>query len=166
MFSIPITGEEFTIDVEESCTIFELKEAIDEEIGVGPRRQALFLLGYPLTEDAAQLKDFPQTYKTFNVVLPKEGGERDRTLKGPREVVTDKEVFLITGGRLNFQAILLHADQEEWIKLKSKKFGVVKHIEGDEIGKRIFHFRVYEVKNEGRIDLRTENGLEKVYLVI
>ena len=74
-------------------------------------------------------------------------------------------MFLITGGRHNFQAILLHADREEWIKLKSKRFGVVKHIEGDEIGKRIFHFRVYEVKCEGCIDIRHENDREKVYLV-
>ena len=66
----------------------------------------------------------------------------------PREFFSSQEVFLITEKRDNFQAILLHANQEEWIKLKSKRFGVVKHIEENGIGKRIFHFRVYEVKSD------------------
>ena len=74
-------------------------------------------------------------------------------------------MFLITGEKHNFQAIHLDADREEWIKLKSKRFGVVKRIDGAEIGKRIFQFRVYEVKCEGCIDLRHEDGREKVYLV-
>ena len=131
-------------------------------IGLGPSKQVLFLLEYPLTEDAELLKDLPQ--KTIYLVLPKDGGERDRTEKGPRKV---KEVFLIKGTRSNFEAILLQANKEHWIKLKSgRQFGVVKHIEGEEIGKRMFKFWVYELKKEGSIALRTEDGNGMVYLVI
>jgi len=155
-------GDDFTIDVVPSCTILELKEFIDEEIGVGPSRQKLFYFGYPLTEEDAQIQDFLSVSNTFTVVLPE---EKDRTGKAT-EFISNKERFLITGGRLNFQAILLQANEQEWKKLKSRRFGVARHVEGEETGKRIFQMRVYEVKTEGRIDMRTENGEEKVYLVI
>jgi len=159
-------GHDFMIDVEESSTVFNLKESIDEEIGVGTSRQDIFMLGYPLTDDDALLKDFTKFCSSFTVVVPAQGREKDLSGKKPREFFSYREVFLITGERQNFQAILLDAYSEERIRLKSKKFGVVKHIEGkDELGKRIFHFRVYEVKREGSICLRHEDGREKVYLV-
>ena len=151
--------------MEESFTVLQLKEAIDEELGVVAARQALFLLGYPLTEDGALLKDLLHSCNTLSLVLS-EGGGRDRTGKRPREVTSDQELFLIKGQRSNFEAILLDANKEQWIQLKSGKFGVVKRIEGEEIGKRIFHFSQYEVKKGGSIALRTEDGTLKVYLVI
>ena len=95
-----------------------------------------------------------------------EGEERNRPGKGPREVFSDKEGFLIRGQGSKKESIRLQANTEQWIKLKSGKFGVVKHVEGEENGKRIFHFWQYEVKNEGSIALRTEDGKDKVYLVI
>merc|ERR1712055_173915 len=159
-------GHNFMIDVEESSTVFNLKESIDEEIGVGTSRQDIFFLGYPLTDDDALLKDFTKFSSSFTVVVPAQGKEKDLSGKKPREFFSYREVFLITGERQNFQAILLDAYSEERIRLKSKKFGVVKHIEGkDELGKRIFHFRVYEVKREGSICLRHEDGRDKVYLI-
>ena len=69
LFSIHITGEEFTVAVEESFTVLELKEAINEEIGLGPSKQELFLLGYPLTEDGALLKDLLHICRTCILVL-------------------------------------------------------------------------------------------------
>jgi len=158
-------GDDFTINVKPSCTILELKEFIDEEIGVGPSRQKLFYFGYPLTEEDALIQDFLSISNTFTVVLPEDGAKKDRTGKAT-EFISNKERFLITGGRLNFQAIRLQANEQEWIKLKSRRFGVARHVEGEETGKRIFQMRVYQVKTEGRIDMRTENGEEKVYLVI
>ena len=165
LFSIHIKGEEFTVAVEESWTVLKLKEAIDDQIGVVAARQALFLLGYPLTENGALLKDLLHICRTFSLVLS-EGGKRNRTGKGPREVTSDEELFLIREQGSNFEAILLQANTEQWIKLESGYFGVVKHIEGEESGKRIFHFWQYEVKTEGSIAMRTEDGTDKVYLVI
>merc|ERR1719495_1223560 len=161
-------GHDFMIDVEESSTVFNLKESIDEEIGVGTSRQQIFMVGYPLTDDDALLKDFTKFCSTFTVIVPAQGLDKDFafTEKKPKQVISYREVFLITGERQNFQAIHLNANSKAPIKLKSKRFGVVNHIEGkNEIGKRIFHFQVYEVKREGSICLRNEDGGEKVYLV-
>merc|ERR1719309_1214630 len=132
-------GHDFMIDVEESSTVFNLKESIDEEIGVGASRQDIFMLGYPLTDDDALLKDFTKFCSTFTVVVPAQGQDKDFAFTGkkPKQVISDREVFLITGERQNFQAIHLNANSKTPIKLKSKKFGVVNHIEGkNEIGKR------------------------------
>jgi len=158
-------GHDFMIDVEESSTVFNLKESIDEEIGVGTSSQDIFMLGYPLTDDDALLEDFTKFCSTFTVVVPAQGTKKDRVGKKPIEFVSDREVFLITGVSKNPEAKLLTANDEDWITLKSKRFGVTKHIEGEELGKRIFHFRVYEVKREGCICLRHEDGRDKVYLI-
>jgi len=157
-------GHDFMIDVEESSTVFNLKESIDEEIGVGTSSQDIFMLGYPLTDDDALLEDFTKFCSTFTVVIPAQGAKKDKGKK-PIEFVSDREVFLITGVSKNPEAKLLSANDEDWITLKSKRFGVTKHIEGEELGKRIFHFRVYEVKREGCICLRHEDGRDKVYLI-
>jgi len=156
-------GHDFMIDVEESSTVFNLKESIDEEIGVGASRQDIFMLGFPLTDDDALLKDFTKFCNSFTVVVPAQGQEKDFAFAKPKpkQVISYREVFLITGGKV----IHLDANSKEAIKLKSKKFGFSKHIEGDEFGKRIFHFREYEVKREGSICLRHEDGRDKVYLV-
>jgi len=161
-------GHDFMIDVEESSTVFNLKESIDEEIGVGTSRQDIFMLGYPLTDDDALLKDFTKFCSTFTVVVPAQGQDKDFAFAKPKpkQVISYREVFLITGERQNFQAIHLNANSKTPIKLKSKKLRVVKHIEGkDELGKQRFHFEEYEVKREGSICLRHEDGREKVYLV-
>merc|ERR1719495_62204 len=161
-------GHDFMIDVEESSTVFNLKESIDEEIGVGTSRQEIFMVGYPLTDDDALLKDFTKFCSTFTVVVPAQGQDKDLafTKPKPKQVISYREVYLITGERQNFQAIHLNANSKVPIKLKSKRFGVVNHIEGkDEIGKQRFHFQVYVVKREGSICLRHEDGGEKVYLV-
>merc|ERR1711909_31025 len=159
-------GHDFMIDVEESSTVFNLKESIDEEIGVGTSRQDIFMLGYPLTDDDALLKDFTKFCSTFTVVVPAQGAKKDRVGKKPIEFRSYKAVFLITEGSNSPETKHLDANDEEWIKLKTQRFGIVKHIEGEELGKRIFHFRVYEVKREGCICLRHEDGRDKVYLII
>jgi len=159
-------GHDFMIDVGESSTVLNLKESIDEEIGVGTSRQDIFMLGYPLTDDDALLEDFTKFCSTFTVVIPAQGAKKDRVGKKPIEFRSYKAVFLITEGSKYPEVKHLDANDEEWIQLKTKRFGIVKHIEGEELGKQRFHFRVYEVKREGCICLRHEDGRDKVYLVI
>merc|ERR1719209_1288737 len=74
-------GHDFMIDVEESSTVFNLKESIDEEIGVGTSRQDIFMLGYPLTDDDALLKDFTKFCSSFTVVVPAQGAKKDKGKK-------------------------------------------------------------------------------------
>ena len=147
-----------------SATIPQLKEAIDAKIGVVPSKQELFFLGYPLSESDGQIGDLLQMSRTFNLVLPdefKESGKTDRVSM----FYTDKKTFLINGSKHSFDAIQLLPNRKSPIILKSKKFGLVDHIEG-ELRKRIFQFRVFEVRQVGSIEMTTENGEEKVYLVV
>ena len=107
--------------------------------------------------------------RTFNLVLSAEGASKGFGMSSkpkPRGFFCDKEMFLITGKEFSFKAIQLKPNQEEQIRLKSNRFGVVQQIEGSELGKRIFHLRLYEVEREGRIERWTENGEDKVFLVI
>ena len=135
-------------------------------MGVDPSDQQLYFLGFPLAEPEMQITEFLEMSKTFNLVLPEEDDDKSFLFgRSPRGIASDKEMFLITGGRLNFTSILIRANSEEWIKLKSNRFGVVQDIEGETSGSRIFQVRIYEVKEKGSISLRTVDGTNKVFLV-
>ena len=135
-------------------------------MGVDPSDQQLYFLGFPLAEPEMQITEFLQMSKTFNLVLPEEDDDKSILFgRSPRGFASDKEMFLVTGARLNFTSILLRSNSEEWMKLKSKRFGVVQDIEGESSGSRVFQVRIYEVKEEGSISLRTVDGTNKVFLV-
>ena len=70
---------------------------------------------------------------------------------------SEKAIFLHHGTSENFQSILLKPERENKVKLKSKKFGIVYHTEGD-VGNRIFHVRRYEIPED-----INETGSVKVY---
>ena len=69
---------------------------------------------------------------------------------------SEKEIFLYHGASENFQSLLLKPERENKVKLKSKKFGIVYHTEG-EVGNRIFHVRRYEIPED-----MNESGSVKV----
>ena len=129
-----------------------------------PCKQELFFLGYPLSDSDGQIGDLLHMSRTFNLVLPdesKEPGKTDRVSM----FYTDRKIFLINGSKHSFDAIQLLPDRKSPIILKSKKFGLVDHFEG-ELHNRIFQFRVFEVKQVGSIAMTTENGEEKVFLEV
>merc|ERR1711915_255449 len=158
-------GENVPLYLEPSKTVKDLKEAVDEKIGVDPADQKVFVLGYPLDDDDVKLEELLDMSHTFNVSLPDTSGNKGKGAK----FMSDKDVFLTNGKRFNFQAIQLFAKTVEKIELKSNKFGLVRHVEG-EVGKRIFHLRRYtvdkETEKETRIETRTDATEEqRVYLI-
>merc|ERR1711915_281009 len=159
-------GENVPLYLEPSKTVKDLKEAVDEKIGVDPADQKVSVLGYPLDDDDIKLEELLDMSHTFNVGLPDTSGNKGKGAK----FMSDRNVFLINGKRFNFQAIQLFAKTVEKIELKSNKFGLVRHVEG-EVGKRIFHLRRYavdkETEKETRIETRTDDANEeqKVYLI-
>merc|ERR1719341_2261856 len=126
--------------------------------------QELYFLGFPMEEPTTKITEFLEMSKTFNLVLREEDADK-RLLFGrsPRGFVSDKEMFLINGHRFNFQPMELRANSEEWIKLKSNKFGVAQDTEG-EFGSRIFQVRIYKAKKRGSITLRSVNAVNEVFL--
>merc|ERR1719341_2924658 len=121
-----------------------------------------------MEEPEMPIADFLETSKTFELVLPEEDDDKSMLSlfgRSPRGVTSDKEMFLITGGRFNFKTILLKANSKEWIKLRGQRFGVVQDIEGEISGSRIFQVRIYMAKKEGSISLDTVDGANEVFLV-
>ena len=117
---------DFNLDVSASSTIHELKEAIQKETGVVPNEQELYCLGLQLDEADTKITDFLEVSKTFNLVLPDEDADK-ATFSRKTQFSCDKDVFLLTGFGFNFQSILLKANTDERIQLKSKKFGMILH---------------------------------------
>eukprot|EP00091_Calanus_sinicus_P020989 TRINITY_DN6012_c0_g1_i5.p1 TRINITY_DN6012_c0_g1~~TRINITY_DN6012_c0_g1_i5.p1 ORF type:complete len:118 (-),score=22.37 TRINITY_DN6012_c0_g1_i5:127-480(-) len=95
------------------------------------------------------------------MVLSAEVGDKAFT-GGKTHVTSDRNVFLITGGIHNFKSILLKADEDKRIKLRSKKFGVAQDITGMS-GQRVYTVKIYEADGKGYISLNLENGEYKVY---
>ena len=159
---ISFLGEEFDIYYEPTETIAELKKRVEEEEGYEPERQKLFWQFF-LLEDNSYVEDFLKDGDALTLSLP-------TATKKPTKLESDKEQFVIHGHSRNFECSLLLPDRPEKIKLKSKKFGVVYHTEGD-IGNRVFYVRRYELpkninKDGTTIQLRSQGNDTKVVLVI
>merc|ERR1712212_1456474 len=165
---IEFEGQNNFIDVPSSCTVSQLKEHIDHRLGHYPPSQKLFYLGLQLEDDAdSEISEFLESGfgNSFNLIVDHASSEK-RQAPG-RQFSTEKEMFLIVGGRTNFEAIHLRSGQKEIKKLKAKtfnpleKFGLSENCEG-EAGKRTFQVRIYEVQEEGSIIIMADGDGEDV----
>ena len=125
----------------DDATIKDLKEALDEEHGIGePERQNLFYLGLPISENDLIVKEIIELYgNEFNVSLPLAAeNETERFLVIPKSSSDFKTIDLQT--KLN----------QELFKFVSKNgvFGISYKIEGNELGRRIFHVDLYKVSKK------------------
>ena len=77
----------------------------------------------------------------------------------------DSTVTIVRGGHLNFEPITLEADKKVLVQINFGKFGIVKHVEGEQEGKRIFNIRKYRVKKKGAIRIKKQEAENKVFLV-
>merc|ERR1711872_10073 len=119
-------GENVSLYLEPSKTVKELKEAVDEKIGVDPADQKVSILGYPLDDDDVKLEELLDMSHTFNVGLPDTSGNKGKGAK----FMSDREVFLITGKRFNFQAIRLFAKTVEKNRVEVKQIRIGKTCRG------------------------------------
>jgi len=154
---IEYEGDNFSIDVPTSSTVGQLKEHIDHEFGHKPPSQKLYYLGLPVEDDDnAKISEFLESGfgNIFNLIV--DNVNADKRQAPARQFSTEKEIFLIVGGKNNFEAIHLKSGQKEFKKLKGKlfypleRFGLSEKCEG-EAGKRTFQVRIYEVKEKGNI---------------
>merc|ERR1711915_892203 len=86
-------GENVPLYLEPSKTVKDLKEAVDEKIGVDPADQKVSVLGYPLDDDDVKLEELLDMSHTFNVGLPDTSGSKGKGAK----FMSDRNVFLING---------------------------------------------------------------------
>eukprot|EP00091_Calanus_sinicus_P018571 TRINITY_DN4289_c0_g1_i2.p1 TRINITY_DN4289_c0_g1~~TRINITY_DN4289_c0_g1_i2.p1 ORF type:complete len:137 (-),score=53.94 TRINITY_DN4289_c0_g1_i2:272-682(-) len=130
--NIELEDAPFDLDVPASSTVQELKEAIKKETGVVPDEQKLFCLGFPLEEGDTKITDLLEVSQTFNLVLSDEGADKGWGKKFFCEI----DVFILTGGMLDFKAIPLKANTDKKVNLKSNKFGVAQNIKSEN-GQRV-----------------------------
>jgi len=155
--NINFEGVNTEIEIPAASTVNQLKERIDARLGHYSASQKLYYFGLPLKDDAeTEISEFLDTGlgNSFNLIVDHASSEKRQA--PPRQFSTEKEMFLIVGGRTNFEAIHLKSGQTEYKKLKAKifqpaeQFGLSENCKGEE-GKRTFQVRIYEVEEKGSI---------------
>ena len=161
---------EFEINAE---TIGDLKEQIEDTIGLDVDDWRLFQFGFLLPDDpGTKLEDFLDETNDklkLNLVCPEEPPRDGK----PRLIKTDKTRFLVRGERDNFEIIEIKPKKNFTIKFKQsyhffgkQTFGIVTSILGDSPGERQLQCDIYEVKKEGYIVLKTdESDNDQVFLM-
>ena len=133
----------FIVSIAVSSTILDLKKKIDEEEGFEPERQALYYMGYLIDDHTISVSDLTQLGgNTFSLVLPTAGSGQN--------IISDRQLFLITGSQHNFKTLLMPKNETKTYELSSKKFGIIYKKEGS-----LFHVEKFKVKGEGIIDIKT-----------
>ena len=175
------SGHALDIKCQNTDTIWKVKrEIINKHLAKGNinenQIQGIYS-GFFLLQDHLKVDQCLEEDQTVSLKLKKakqieywdDGSERARVNWGKvvstppiKRVVTifesEKEIFLHHGTSDNFQSLLLKPERENKVKLKSKKFGIVYHTEGD-VGNRIFHVRRYEIPKDinesGSVNVKT-----------
>eukprot|EP00092_Neocalanus_flemingeri_P015194 GFUD01016412.1.p1 GENE.GFUD01016412.1~~GFUD01016412.1.p1 ORF type:complete len:237 (+),score=49.72 GFUD01016412.1:81-791(+) len=146
---VQLSAGNFSVSIKDSATVWDLKQKIEEEQGVGPERQSLYFNAYPIDSDNVSVKDLVSLVGTFTLVLP--------TAAKKRKIVSDTEVFLIFGSRRDFKTLSLRKNKTDTITLSSSKFGVVYKTEGTDMEKKVYNAEVFEIKDKGIISVKTED---------
>ena len=108
-------------------------------------------MGTPIREEDALVADYFNLGNTIFELIQTDIVDAAREQKDhPRWIKSEKSAHLITGQPKQFQYLRVIPNRPIKFKPKYKKFGVVYEKEGFEIGKRLLHVEVYEIKKEGR----------------
>merc|ERR1719369_2051067 len=167
MKPVKISFEEDEFEVSAS-TMQELKDGIGEELGTWRETWSIYQFGILVDDENSKLEDLiiEGQQLMLNLVIT-EDSFRDATGKA-RKIKTDKKRFLVKGKVPDYQILEITPDQPLMLKSNKKWFfsGKSKEsfglITGEHIpGQRDVQFDVYEVTDEGHIELRT-NDEEKV----
>ena len=136
-----------------------LKEKIHEDDGTSVECQSLYYQGYLLSQDDVCLGDIlidgnELTLKTINKA-------KDKAIF-KNQVPTD--VWIVTGNTKRFKPFKLHTDFGCPIKINAGRFGLVYHMEGEQVGMRQYQAYVYTLKHEQVVELRGQNPNIEVFV--
>ena len=158
-------------ECEPGSTLRDLKVQFEQEEGIGASRQTYFCGLYLLEDDSVLLTDLMiDDSIRLNVKLPK-AGRGGNAGKGGREIWAEKETWLITGSRNNFDPPLKIPQRRlERILVPKGKFGIVDLTVGEVPGSRVpgarYQVRRYQEERSGHLELRMEAGETEVYIVL
>ena len=139
-------------------TLADLKQKICEEEGVVPSSQTLFcdLMRLEPDDDQVLLSDLTES----KLYLELSAAAKHRSHK----IVTEKDTWIVTGPRKDFQCMKITANTVENIRPPKGKFGIVTHTEGTRNGEKSYTVRRYKEEREGKLELRIEGETIRVYL--
>jgi hypothetical protein len=147
----------------------DLKKQIEIERNIrATSSSVLYYMGCPIREEDALLADYFNLGNTiFELVKTNDEDTARQQKDHPRWILSEQSAHLITGQPRKFQYLRVIPNRPIKFKPQSKKFGVVYEKEGVEIGKRLLHVEVYEIKKAGKIELRgsTEEDKIRVFLI-
>jgi len=161
-----IEGIFLLLKVPEAANVVDLTNLAEKENGVPASETMVQFMGCLLDEEDLLLPvaDYLALGNiTFTFLNAKNGIKRNTT----KDLSSDIDVDIITGSSRKFKWRKVFPNRQMKFKLPSSKFGLVYHKEGEEEGKRIFHVEVFDVVEEGSIQLRTKEGetIPEVFLI-
>jgi len=154
------------LKVPEAANVVDLTNLAEKDNGVPASETMVQFMGCLLDEEDLLLPvaDYLALGNiTFTFLNAKNGVKRNTT----KDLSSDIDVDIITGSSRKFKWRKVFPNRQMKFKLPSSKFGLVYHKEGEEEGKRIFHVEVFDVVEEGSIQLRTKEGetIPEVFLI-
>merc|ERR1712133_3493 len=123
---------DFSVSIDYSDRIVELKKRIKEDQALEPENQALYYKGFLIDEDDVPVSDLTKLGgNIFSLKLSTAGRKQG--------IKSDRQLHLVVGSRQDFETLLVPMNETSTFKLSSKQFGIVYNPEGSETGKRIYH---------------------------
>ena len=152
-------------------TIADLKHKIWKEEGVVPSSQTLFCEFMKLEADDDQVLLSDLAYSHLHLAVPLDQPQVRLPLELPaaarhrsHKIVTEKDTWIVTGSRKDFQCMKITANTVENIRPPKGKFGIVTHTEGTRNGEKNYTVRRYKEERDGKLYLRVEENTIQVYL--
>ena len=154
-------------ECEPGSTLRDLKVQFEEEEGIGASRQTYFCGLYLLDDDSVLLTDLMiDNSIRLNIKLPK-AGKGGNAGNGGRKIWAEKDTWLITGSRRNFDSPMkITPGRMERIRLPRGVFGIVTYNAGEEVSGPRYQVRRYQEERVGRLELRREGGETEVYIIL
>eukprot|EP00090_Calanus_glacialis_P000081 TRINITY_DN10059_c0_g1_i1.p1 TRINITY_DN10059_c0_g1~~TRINITY_DN10059_c0_g1_i1.p1 ORF type:complete len:249 (-),score=56.61 TRINITY_DN10059_c0_g1_i1:88-834(-) len=157
--TVVLNGDKSAFQCEPTDTLLSLKEQIESDEGIEPKKQTLFFHGYWISEDSLLLGDFLKDADELTLSLPTAA----LTIK-KFENLAQKDVWVVNGSKHRFTMHLVPRTRNIPIKLKSKLFGIVYHTEGTKQGERKYQVLRYDVEDFDKVELKTIDGNVEVIL--
>ena len=137
----------------EDETLHSLRKQIQQKEEISTKEQLLYFSGYWLNSDDDLLRDFLKNEDEIELHL--------RTATEYKKEFVNKvsnDVWIINGVKHHFSRHLLKPSKRVNIKLKSQRFGLCYHQEGDDYGRRVFQVERFEINHADKVEMRNSVG--------
>ena len=122
LLSNKLFSGDFSVSIDHSDRIVELKKKIKEDQALEPENQALYYKGFLIDEDDVPVSDLTNLGgKIFSLKLSTAGKKQG--------IRSDRQLHLVVGSRHDFETLLVPMNKTTTFELSSKQFGIVYNTE-------------------------------------